>query len=273
MGELPLTLLWAAWATLVRWSVLQSLMLQLWLVRLTTATLLDPLLLRTSQSTVLLDREPSKLARSVWLLVTSTLLLELSTSLSQPPPMLPVLPRTWLRPELSPPQSSSLLQSDLTPGSPPRSPTSSPRSRSTSTTLMSPSLCPELSPVRSLSSRRSPSHTRSQSPELSPSQPHTRSTQSKRLLRLPTSTTRQWRLTPLRPWSPLTLLQSTLLLTLQLLLLTLPPLLLLPQLLLDTPMVLDTPLLLPQLLLLLDTMLLPQLPPLSSPKQHQQQHR
>merc|ERR1711868_70468 len=144
-----------------------------------------------------------------------------------------------------------------TPGSPPRSPTSSPRSRSTSTTLMSPSLCPELSPVRSLSSRRSPSHTRSQSPELSPSQPHTRSTQSKRLSRLPTSTTRQSRPTPPRPWSPLTLLQSTLLLTLQLLLLTLPPLLLL-----DTPMVLNTPL------------LLPQLPPLSSPKQHQQQqHR
>merc|ERR1712227_697437 len=100
----------ASLATLVRWSVLQSLMLQLWLVRLTTATLLDPLLLRTSQSTVLLDRELSRLARSVLLLVTSTLLLELSTSLSQPPPMLPELLRTLLRPELCPPQSSPLLQ-------------------------------------------------------------------------------------------------------------------------------------------------------------------
>merc|ERR1711953_910077 len=130
---------------------------------------------------------------------------------------LPEPPRTLLRPELCPPLPSQLpqsttallqltlsprpelpLQSDSTPGSLPRSPTLSPRSRSTSTTLMSQLPSPGLSPVRSLLSRRLPSHTRSQYPEPSLSQLLTRSTQSKRLLRPPTSTTRQLRPTPPR---------------------------------------------------------------------------
>merc|ERR1711872_619967 len=98
---------------------------------------------------------------------------------SQPHPMLPEPHRTSLRP-------------DPTPESPHRSPTLSHRSRFTNTTLMSQSLSQETSLLRS----PLPSHTRSQSQEPSMSQPHTRSTQSKRLSRPHTSTTPPLRLTP-----------------------------------------------------------------------------
>merc|ERR1711973_1007538 len=273
--------------------------------RPTTVTPLDQLLLRTELNTESLDREPS---RPVWLPllpVTSTLLPDMRPSPSQPPLMLPEPHRTSSRPEPSPPQPSqlpphlmlpshlpqptrdppqlipwprpeSLPRSDPTPESPHRLPTLSHRSRFTNTTLMSQSLSQEPSQERSLLRSQLPSHTRSQSQEPSMSQPHTRSTQSKRLSRPHTSTMPPLRLTPHKLLSLLTLPQSTLSLTPQLLPSLLPqlsPVLdtpLLPQLLLPPtppPQLLPELTPLPQLLLPTDTPLLPQLPPLSLLKQ------
>merc|ERR1712227_174087 len=77
---------------------------------LTTPMLLDLPLSRTVWSTVLLDREPSRPEWPPLLLVTSTLLPDKRLSPSQPPHMLPELPRTSLRPEPSLLQPSQLPQ-------------------------------------------------------------------------------------------------------------------------------------------------------------------
>ena len=103
-----------ATATLL-WSVLQLLMLPLWSDRLTTHTLLDLLSLRTELSTVWLDTELSRPERPQLLLVTSTLLPELSTFPSQLCPTLLEPHRTLLRPELCQPQSSPLPQLHMLP--------------------------------------------------------------------------------------------------------------------------------------------------------------
>merc|ERR1712227_1017397 len=173
------------------------------------------------------DREPSRPEWPPLSLVTSTLLPDKRPSPSQPPPMLPELPRTSLRPEPSPlqpsqlpqhhtppshqlqetsdlpqlilsPRPESLPQSDPTPASHHRRPTSSPRSPSTSTTLTSPSPSPEPFPVRSSKRSTLPSLMRFPSQELSQFQPHTRFTQSKRLSRPPISTITLSRPTPPR---------------------------------------------------------------------------
>merc|ERR1711902_453538 len=200
---------------------------QLLLDKPTIAMLLEPQWLRTALNMESLDTGLFRPEYNRLLLDINTPLLDKRPSPSLLLLTLPELPRTLLRPDLLLPQPSllpqhlmlpspllpsqqdllpltplsrprSLLPSEPTPESPLRSPTLSHKSMSRNTTLMFPLLSHVPFPVRSsrslmsLSLMRFPSHVPSQS------QLPTRFTPSRKLLRLPTSTTLHTRPTPAR---------------------------------------------------------------------------
>merc|ERR1711887_419287 len=200
---------------------------QLLLDKPTTAMLLEPQLLRTVLSTELSDRGLSRPESNRLLLDMLTPLLDKRPSPSLPTPMLLEKPRTSLRLLLFPLQPSllpqhpmlpshlplsqlaqllltllsrprSLLPSEPTPESPLRSPTLSQRSMSKNTTSMSPLPSHVPFPVRSSRSPMLQSLMRFPSHVPSMSQLPTRSTPSRKSLRLPTSTMLHMRLTPAR---------------------------------------------------------------------------
>merc|ERR1719245_387645 len=189
--------------------------------------LLEPQWLRTMLNTELLDTGLFRPEYNRLLLDMLMLLLDKRPSPSLPILMLPELPRTLLRPDPLLPLPSllpqhlmlpsplplsqldllpltplsrprSLLPSELTPELPLRSPTLSHKSMSRTTTLMSPLLSHVPFPVRSSRSPTLPSLMRFLSHVPSMSQLPTRSTPSRRSLRLPTSTMPPSRLTPAR---------------------------------------------------------------------------